>query len=126
MPGKDKKILIVDDDSLILDMYSLKFTNSGFEVESALSAVQALKKLRCGFTPDVILADIMMPEMDGLEMLTAIRKEGLVKGALRVILSNKGEKSDIEQGKQMGVSAYIVKSNSTPAEVVEQVMNLLN
>lgn len=126
MEGSKKKILIVDDDSFLLDMYALKFSQSNFDVYTAASGVQVLEKLHDGLCPDVILMDIIMPEMDGFEMLEKINAENLCHDVTKIILSNKSEQSDIERGTSLGVAGYIVKANSTPGEVIEQVVNILS
>ena len=65
-PSKKPIVLLVDDDQFLLNMYSLKFQNSGYQVETVNSSVSALKKLRDGFVPDILLCDLVMPAMDGL------------------------------------------------------------
>jgi CheY-like chemotaxis protein len=125
MEGEKKKILIVDDDTFLLDMYAFKFSQNNFEVFTATGGVQAIEKLTGGLAPDIILMDIIMPEMDGFEMLEKINEEKLSENSVKIILSNKSEPSDIDRGNSMGVSGYIVKANSTPAEVIEQVMSIL-
>ncbi len=125
MAGEKKKILIVDDDNFLLDMYALKFSQNDFEVHTATSGAAVLEKLRGGLVPDVMLMDIIMPEMDGFEVLTQINKENLSPNCVKMILSNKSEQKDIEQGQRLGVAGYIVKANSTPAEVIQQVAKIL-
>ena len=125
MEGEKKKILIVDDDSFLLDMYALKFSQTNFEVYTASDGAQALNKLKIEPNFSIILLDIIMPNMDGFEMLEKINKEGLAPDAVKIVLSNKSEQSDIERGKELGVSGYIVKANSTPGEVIEQVTSIL-
>lgn len=126
MEGTKRKILIVDDDSFLLDMYALKFSQNNFEVYTASSGAQAIEKLRGGLSPDVMLMDIIMPEMDGFEMLQKIQAEKLCSNCLNIVLSNKSEQSDIDQGSKLGVAGYIVKANSTPVEVINQVISILN
>ncbi len=126
MPGEKRKILIVDDDSFLLDMYALKFSQNNFEVYTAVSGALALEKLKDNLKPDIILTDIIMPEMDGFEMLSKINEEKLAEGVVKIILSNKSQQSDIDQGTSLGVSGYIVKANSTPAEVITQVVGILS
>ncbi len=121
-----KKILIIDDDIFLLDMYSLKFSQSNFEVETALGPIKALEKLHSGFVPDIILLDIIMPEMDGFELLEKMREEKLVLDTIRVILSNRGQQSDIARGEALGAAGYIVKANSTPSEVVIKITEIIN
>ena len=125
METKRKKILIVDDDSFLLDMYALKFSQNNFEVYTAPGGAQAIDQLKGGLKLDVILMDIIMPEMDGFEMLEKINDEKLSENSVKIMLSNKGQQSDIDQGKALGASGYIVKANSTPAEVTNQVMEIL-
>lgn len=125
MEGEKKKILIVDDDSFLLDMYALKFSQGNFEIYTAGDAKQVLEKLRGGLKPEILLMDIIMPEMDGFELLESINKENLAPQATKIFFSNKSQQSDIERGKALDAAGYIVKANSTPAEVIEQVLAIL-
>ncbi|MFZ3011467.1 MAG: response regulator [Minisyncoccia bacterium] len=125
MEGNKRKILIVDDDNFLLDMYALKFSQNNFEVYTAASGVNALEKLKAGLSPDVMLMDIIMPEMNGFEALSEINTQKLSPDCIKIILSNKSEQRDIDEGKKLGVSGYIVKANFTPAEVIEQVVKIL-
>ena len=120
-----KKILIVDDDSFLLDMYALRFTQAGFDVETATNADETLKKLRAGLIPDVCLFDVVMPSIDGFEMLEIINKESLIPKTTKIFLSNLGQEQDIDRGKSLGAASYIVKANSTPSEVVSHVNKVL-
>ncbi|HEY4486219.1 MAG TPA: response regulator [Candidatus Paceibacterota bacterium] len=128
MASNDKKvkIFIVDDDKFLLDMYSIKFIEQGFDVETSLSSDEALQKLRDGsVAPVALLLDIVMPSMDGFELLKKIKEESLVPGAFIIFLSNLGESQEIERAKSMGVDGYIIKASRTPSEVVEKVVELL-
>ncbi len=125
MDSQKKKILIVDDDSFLLDMYALKFTQSGFDVMTALGSDVALSKLREHYAPDIMLLDVMMPGMDGFELLDTVNKEKLVPNAISVFLSNRGQSSDIARGQELGAAGYIVKASSTPAEVIEKVNQII-
>jgi CheY-like chemotaxis protein len=125
MEGNKRKILIVDDDNFLLDMYALKFSQNNFEVYTAASGVHALEKLKGGLCPDVMLMDIIMPEMNGFEVLSELNAKQICPGCTKIILSNKSEQKDIDEGKKLGVAGYIVKANSTPAEVIEQVVKIL-
>ena len=121
-----KKIFIVDDDKFLLEMYTFKFKEKGFEVIQAFGSVDALDKLKGGIVPDVVLLDVVMPAMDGFELLALIRERGLVITAKVIILSNLGQPSDIEKGRSLGVNGYVIKASATPSEVVEKVMKVLN
>ena len=121
---KKIKILLVDDDNFLLDMYALKFKQTDFILETALGPEQALKKLSDGFSPDFIALDVVMPVMDGFEMIEKIRSDNLAPNAKFIVLSNQGQESDIEKGKALGVSDYIIKANLTPSEVVSHIVTL--
>ncbi|MEA3399021.1 MAG: response regulator [Patescibacteria group bacterium] len=121
-----KKIFIIDDDSFLLDMYALKFSNFGFEVTTALGPDIALEKLRDGYVPDVILLDIVMPVMDGFELMETINKEKIAENVIKIILSNRGQPSDVIRGESLGASGYIVKASSTPSDVIEKVKEIIN
>lgn len=123
----NKKIVIflVDDDDFLLEMYALKFKASGFDIEVAHGGDEALTKFKEGLKPDVMLLDVVMPKMDGFEFLEEVKKEKLLGNCLVMILSNLGNKDDVDRGKQLGVSDYIVKASFTPTEVVEKVKLLL-
>jgi CheY-like chemotaxis protein len=125
MEGGKRKILIVDDDNFLLDMYALKFSQNNFEVYTGENGVQAIEKIQGGVDPDVILMDIIMPEMDGFELLEKIQELKLIPRSIKIILSNKSEQVDMDRGKKLGVSGYIVKANSTPVEVIKQVIDIL-
>jgi len=126
MAGEKKKILIVDDDNFLLDMYAFKFSQNGFEVHTAVSGVEAVKKLKEGLKPDTILMDIIMPELDGFETLERINTNKLSDNSVKIILSNKNQQADIDRGRTLGVAGYIVKANSTPGEVISQVTEILS
>ena len=125
MEEKKYKILIVDDDKFLLDMYPVKFTQLGFDVNTSLGSMDALTKLREGFKPDIILTDLLMPAMDGFELLEKIKEENLAQDAKIIILSNKGERADIDKGIALGADGYIIKASVIPSEVVEKVMEVL-
>ena len=124
--GEKRKILIVDDDGFLLDMYAFKFSQNNFEVHTCMDGAQAIEKLVKGLNPEVILIDVIMPGMDGFEVLEKINKDNLSPSSIKIILSNKSQQSDVDRGMALGVSGYIVKANSTPAEVIAQVIEVLN
>lgn len=123
---KKYSLLLLDDDQFLLSMYSLKFKNSGFEVEAANNAIAALQKLRDGFSPDVILCDLIMPTMDGFEFLKNLRDERLSPSSAVLVLTNTNQSDEIERAKKFNVDGYIVKASAIPSEVVEEVKAILN
>ena len=120
-----KKVFIIDDDAFLLDMYAVKFRESGFDVEVASSGAEAFEKIKNGLAPDVILLDIVMPGMDGFDFLKKIRAEGLTPQSLVVILTNLGQKEDVEKGMAFGVKDYVIKAHHTPSEVVVKIKQIL-
>jgi DNA-binding response OmpR family regulator len=116
-----KKILLIDDDTFLLDMYSLKFTKSGYEVKIANSTDLGLKMLRDGYVPDAMLVDIVMPGMDGLEMVSKVRVEKLVPTTAIIMLTNQGASDDVARAQKMKVDGYIVKATTIPSEVLSEV-----
>lgn len=120
-----KKKLIVDDDKFLLDMYALKFSQSDFSVITALGSEDAMAKLKEGLSPDIILLDVVMPKMNGFELLEKIRKENLTDKAKIIILSNLGQDADIAKAKSLQADGYIIKSSVTPSEVMKKVVEFL-
>jgi CheY-like chemotaxis protein len=120
------KVLIVDDDKFLINMYSIKFNKREFEVNSAMSGEDAISKLKGGYTPDIILLDIVMPVMDGFEILEAIRTNNLSPKSLIIMLTNQGQLTDIERAKSFGINGYIIKATTIPSEVVAEVEKIYN
>ena len=125
MADEKISVLLVDDDKFLLDMYSVKFKETGYHIEVAVGAEEALKKITEGFTPDAILLDLVMPGMDGFGFLEKIRKENLVGSAAILMLTNQGQESDIERARSLGADGYIVKASSIPSEVVEKTASII-
>ncbi|MDD4989016.1 MAG: response regulator [Candidatus Pacebacteria bacterium] len=123
---KDKicKLLIVDDDKFLLDMYCMKFRKGNFEVRGSASGADALVNMRGGFIPDILILDLVMPTMSGFQLLETLKAEHLIDKAIVVVLTNQGQSPDIEKAKKMGVDGYIVKASTIPSEVVEQVVKI--
>ena len=121
---KKYKILMVDDDKFLLNMYETKFKNSGHEITSITSSEEALRKLREGLNPDVVVLDVVIPSPDGLETLSIIRKEKLASQAAIIMLTNQGESTEIERAQKLGMDGYIVKAALIPSEVVSEVIRI--
>lgn len=114
------KITIIEDDPTISQMYRMKFEADGFEVRLAGNGQVGVKVVE-QFQPDVILLDLQMPEMSGVEALRVIRKHDWGKTIPVIILTNLGEEEAPNELRDLGVHSYIVKANYTPRQVVEQV-----
>lgn len=114
------KIAIVEDDHAISQMYRIKFEAEDFEVETAENGrlgLELAEKMR----PDIILLDLMMPEMTGDEMLQAMRKTDWGKDIRVIILTNMGEQEAPPVLKELGVKRFILKAEMTPRQVAEMV-----
>ena len=116
-----KKILLVDDDTFLLDMYAIKFSKAGYEVKTADSTESGLKAIRDGYVPDIMLVDIVMPGADGLELVATARSEKLAPNAVIVMLTNQGSSDDVARSKKLNVDGYIVKATTIPSEVLGEV-----
>lgn len=115
-------ILLVDDDRFLLDMYALKFKQHGCTVEAIADSQKALERLREGNAPDVVLLDIIMPGLDGFGLLDAIKKEGIAKESVLIVLSNQGVQEDIEKALSLGAEGFIVKASAIPSEVLQKTL----
>ena len=123
--NKKYKVLIVDDDEFLLNMYAVKLSASGFDVITSSSTQEVLKKLRGGYIYDVLILDIVMPGMDGIELLEIIKTEKLIERTITIVLSNQGQPVDVDRAKRLGIKGYIVKASSIPSEVVEGVKKII-
>jgi DNA-binding response OmpR family regulator len=120
-PAGPLKILIIDDDGFLLEMYALKFTQKKFDVLALPGTLEGLEKLRGGYVPDVLVVDLVLPAMDGFEFLEVVKNEGLAKDAVKIVLSNLGQEEDIDRATKLGADGYIIKASATPSEVVTKV-----
>jgi DNA-binding response OmpR family regulator len=118
------KIAIVEDDAAISQMYRFKFEADGYEVETAENGVLGLELCKT-MQPDIVLLDVMMPQMTGDEMLEKMRGTDWGKDIKVVILTNKGEQEIPAKIKELGVSAVILKADMTPRQVEEIVQKQL-
>ena len=118
----NQTIMIVEDDSFVMDIYQTKLSLEGFEVVGANDGKEALKKLedpQCN--PDLILLDILMPYVDGMEVLKKIKEQDRLKSIPVILLTNLSQKEEVAQGLGLGASDYLIKSHFTPSEVLEKI-----
>ena len=121
-----KTVLIIEDDRFLLDMYVMKFNERGFAVETAFGGQEALAKIqKKSNKPDIVLLDLVMPGIGGFEVLEKIKTGKLLPNSLVIILSNLGQKEDIDRGLALGADGYIVKASATPTEVVDKVITAI-
>lgn len=120
----EKNILLVEDDPFLSDIYSTKFEEAGYVVDIAKDGIAAMAKAEGG-TYALILLDVVLPKMDGVEVLQQLKKNEKTRAIPVVILSNLGSDEEIKEGLKMGADDYLVKSQFTPSEVVAKINDLL-
>lgn len=120
MPDATHKIAIIEDDTAISQMYRIKFEAEGYKVDTAENGKVGLELIE-SMKPDIVLLDLMMPEMTGDEMLAKLRETDFGKELKVIILTNMGEQEVPENVKNLGVSAFILKANMTPRQVADLV-----
>ncbi|MES2623269.1 MAG: response regulator [Patescibacteria group bacterium] len=123
---QDVKVMIVDDDHFILNMYRIKFEHCGFDLKLASNGQEALDIARGGYVPDVLFIDVIMPVMGGIEFLETIRKEKLFEHVPVVVLTNQSQAHDIDVARKLGIHSYIVKATTVPSDIVEEVNKMFN
>lgn len=117
-------VLVVEDTELLRRMYADSLTQQGYRVLSASDGLEALSVLRTD-TPDLILLDLIMPKMGGLEVIDLLKKDPRLSAIPVVILSNLGQDSDIQAGLSMGAVDYLIKNDVRPVDIAERVGSIL-
>ena len=121
---KKYTVLFIDDDTFLRDMYLVKFKERGLDVIACAGAQEALRVLEEGGKPEVVVLDMVMPAMDGLTFLETLKTKGLVPEAVRIVLSNQNDGPDMEKAKALGVKGYILKADTIPSQVVEEIISV--
>ena len=118
------KILLVEDDPFLLDMYSTKFKEVGFNIVTAQDGEMGLTKAQEEM-PDLILLDVVLPKKDGFEVLKQLKSDSKTAKIPVILLTNLGLDSDVKRGLELGAQSYIIKAHFTPTEVVAKVKEVL-
>lgn len=118
------KILIVEDDPFLSEMYVTKLLQEKYDIETAADGREALKKIK-EIKPELVLLDIVLPKMDGFEVLQKIKKDPELQNIKIIALTNLGQKEEVDKGLALGANDYIVKAHFTPSEVVAKVREVL-
>ena len=119
-------ILLVDDDAFLRDMYATKFLECGHSVTPALHAADALRVLETDTSFDLMLVDMIMPGMTGVELMSEIKRILPEVTMKCIVLSNQGQDQDIEEATAVGAIGYIIKAQSVPSEVVKRVEEIMS
>ena len=120
----NSKILLVEDDKMLADMYITKFSKEGLEVMRADDGEKGLAMIK-EQRPDLVLLDIIMPKLDGFAVLKEIKNDKELTDTHVLLLTNLGQSEDVDKGKKLGADDYFIKANHTPAEIVEKVKYIL-
>jgi CheY-like chemotaxis protein len=120
------KLLLVDDDAFLRDMYALKFSESGYDVATAETPLKALALLETKTDFDAVLLDMIMPGMTGTELIQTIKNKFPSLKTRFIVLSNQGLHEDVDKAIEAGATGYIIKAESIPSEVVKKVEEFLN
>jgi two-component system sensor histidine kinase ChiS len=120
------KILLIDDDTFLRDMYATKFVECGHDVTTAVHATDGLRIIEQDNNFDLVIVDMIMPGMTGIELMKELHKVYSDKNFRFIVLSNQGQDQDIEEAKEAGAIGYIIKAQSIPSEVVKRVEEIVN
>ena len=119
-----RTVLLVEDDAVVLLAYREKFLREGFNVETARDGLDAMKSLRAA-KPDVVILDLMMPRLNGVDVLKFIRAEPNLKSVPVIILSNACMSDLADEAATIGADLALLKSGCTPAQLITAINNLL-
>ncbi len=124
MNPSTKKILLVEDEDFIRELYIRQLTKEGFQVKSAVDGVSGLNALKA--EPfDLLLLDVMLPGMNGLQLLREFKTQNPSSSMITILLTNLGQEAVIKEGFELGAQAYLIKASYTPDQVVNEVKNAL-
>ena len=120
----DKKILIIEDDKFLRELISQKLLKEDFDIAEAIDGEEGVKKIK-EEKPDLVLLDLILPGIDGFEVLTRMKKDETVGEIPVIILSNLGQKEDVERGLKLGAIDYLIKAHFTPGEIITKIKAIL-
>jgi len=115
-----KKILIIEDDKFLLKVIKKKLLKENYTVVEALDGEQGIKGIKKE-KPDLVLLDLILPEMDGFEVLTKMKADPKTAKIPVIVLSNLGEEQQVKKGLKMGANDYLIKAHFTPGEIIERI-----
>ncbi len=119
-----KRILIVEDDKFLRELISQKLISEGYDIIEAVDGEKGIKSIK-EEKPDLVLLDLILPGIDGFEVLAKMKEDPIVAQIPVIILSNLGQKDDIERGLKMGANDYLIKAHFTPGEIIEKIKTTL-
>jgi len=120
----EKRILIIEDDKFLRELIIKKLNNEGYEAFGAVDGEEGLEKVKKE-NPDLILLDLILPGIDGFEVLSKIKEDVVLSSIPVIILSNLGQREEVEKGLKMGAVDYMIKAHFTPGEITEKIKTVL-
>lgn len=120
-----KTILLVEDDTFLSGMYVTKLTMEGYDVQLAGDGEAGVREIKA-VLPDMVLLDILLPKKDGFAVLKEIKQDAKTKHIPVIMLTNLGQKDDVDKGLELGAKDYLIKAHFMPSEVVEKVKKYLS
>ncbi len=124
MAEEQKTILVIEDDQFLRELISQKLSKEGFKISEAMDGEEGVKKIQQE-KPNLILLDLILPGLDGFEVLSQAKQDPALSEIPVIILSNLGQKEDIERGLKMGAVDYLIKAHFTPGEIIEKIKQAL-
>lgn len=119
-----KNILVIEDDKFLRELISQKLIKEGYNVSEAIDGEEGIKKIK-GEKPDLVLLDLILPGIDGFEVLSKMKEDAALPSIPVIILSNLGQKEDVEKGLKLGAVDYLIKAHFTPGEIVEKIKSAI-
>jgi len=119
-----KTILIIEDDKFLRELIAQKLIKEGYEISEAVDGEEGVRKIK-EEKPDLVLLDLILPGIDGFEVLSRMREESVLISIPIIILSNLGQKEDVEKGLKLGAIDYLIKAHFTPGEIIEKIKSAL-
>jgi DNA-binding response OmpR family regulator len=119
------RVLLVEDDQFLRELLDRKLKSEGFNVQTAIEGESALAQVK-EFKPEIVLLDIILPGTDGFSILEQLKSDDEVSKTPVVMLSNLGQKDDVDKGMKLGAVGYLVKAHFTPGDIVAKVNEILN
>lgn len=119
-----KKILVVEDDKFLRELIVQKLIKEEYDVSQAIDGEEGVKKIKAE-KPDLILLDLILPGIDGFEVLAKIKEDSTLSAIPVIVLSNLGQQEDVERGLRLGAVDYLIKAHFTPGEIIERIRSVL-
>lgn len=120
MAESSKKVLIIEDDKFLRQLVARKLEKVGYLILEAVDGEKGLEKMEQE-NPAVVLLDLILPGMDGFDVLSRAKKEGFLETSPVLVLSNLGQKEDVERALNLGAEGYLIKAHFTPEEIIDKI-----